>query len=212
MSTIVLAGVTVGTAIASGAAFGAALLHRQRAALQTARQQALHDDVTGLPNRRALLHHLTAALRSGRPVGVVLLDLDKFKTVNDQHGHDTGNQLLAHIAGRLAALDRPVTLAARLSGDEFALLVAGNGDDTAAAAYTAWHAVADEPVPLPDGPYPLSASAGHAVGRLGLTPRQLLHHADLAMYRAKAAGGGVAAHLLTDPGPAAGRPRDRRRP
>jgi diguanylate cyclase (GGDEF)-like protein len=131
LSSIVTAtgGVLAGLALAGG------LLYRQRARLTRARYDAAHDDTTGLPNRRALLAHLNRVLADGRPCGLVLLDLDDFKTVNDTLGHETGNDLLTAVGHRLTALPSPVAVAARLSGDEFALLVDGGPHHIAAAAH-----------------------------------------------------------------------------
>ncbi|MGC9668483.1 GGDEF domain-containing protein [Planosporangium sp. 12N6] len=191
---------SIGTALGgmlAGLAAAGALLWRQQQALTRARYAAEHDDTTGLPNRRALLAALHRALRRGDPVGVVLLDLDQFKTVNDTFGHEAGNDLLAEIGHRLTVLGPPVTLAARLSGDEFALLVAGGPDDVVAAAHSAWHTVGDHPVPLGDQEVAVRASVGHAAAAVGVSPRLLLHHADVAMYAAKQAGGEVRAAAVS---------------
>jgi len=120
-------------------------------------------------------------------------------------------------AARLAALPVPTRLAARLSGDEFALLIDDHTGDALVAAHQAWRAIADTPARLPDGkPVTLTASVGVAVCRVGVDPRLLLHHADLAMYAAKRDQGGVRLftpephagpeHLAARPGV---RPRDR---
>jgi diguanylate cyclase (GGDEF)-like protein len=186
--------VTASGGVLAGLALTGGLLWRQQRALNLARYDATHDDTTGLPNRRAALAHLRHALRRRRPVGVVLLDLDRFKTINDTLGHDTGNQLLAAVADRLTALPAPVGLAARLSGDEFVLVVHGGADQTAAAAHTAWQAISTSPIPLADAIVEVSASVGYANARLGISHRQLLRDADAAMYRAKTTGTGVRGH------------------
>jgi diguanylate cyclase (GGDEF)-like protein len=186
--------VTASGGVLAGLALACGLLWRQQRALSLARYDATHDDTTGLPNRRAALAHLQKALRRRRPVGVVLLDLDRFKTINDTFGHDAGNQLLAAVAGRLAALPPPVGLAARLSGDEFVLVVHGGTDQTAAAAHTAWQAIGATPIPLADAIVEVSASVGYASARIGISHRQLLRDADAAMYQAKSTGAGVRGH------------------
>jgi len=168
------AGGTLAGAILAGAAL--------RQALHRARHAAAHDDTTGLPNRRALLAAITRAARYGRPFGIVLLDLDRFKAVNDTLGHEAGNDLLTAIGRRLAGLPPPVRLAARLSGDEFALLVAGHRDEVASAAHAAWRAVGLDPVPAGGRHITVQASVGYATAALGIDPRTLLHQADLAMY------------------------------
>ncbi len=214
MSAILTSYVTAAGGILAGLALAGALLWRQQQALHRARYAASHDPLTGLPNRRALTEHLRAVLGRGSPLGVVLLDLDRFKAVNDSLGHDAGDQLLRAVAGRLADLPGPVRLAARLAGDEFVLVVHADADPTLAAAHAAWQAISASPIPVGRHLVEVSASVGVAMARLGISHRQLLHHADLAMYQAKNNGGGVHAHspgtgetpLTARP---AQRPRDR---
>ncbi|MGW3607943.1 GGDEF domain-containing protein [Micromonospora sp. NPDC005161] len=202
MSPILHAIVTTIGGILAGLALAGALLWHQHHALQAARYDATHDDVTGLPNRRLLLTRLRAALADGVPCGVVLLDLDRFKTVNDTFGHDAGNVLLAQVGRLLAGLDAPVEVAARLSGDEFALLVRGDHDDTAAVARAAYRAIGDAPIRLDSGEVSIRASVGYAHTHLPTSPRQLLAEADDAMYEAKRSATGVCGHhpLTTAPG------------
>lgn len=153
--------------------------------LRAARYAATHDDTTGLPNRRAFYAHLGLAVRRGR-IAVVLLDLNAFKTINDRHGHQAGDVVLARVAARLAALPAPTMYAARLSGDEFAMLIDDRTGDAMTAAHAAWATIAAAPVHLRDGErVDVTASVGVAVSRPGTNPRTLLHHADLAMYTAK---------------------------
>jgi diguanylate cyclase (GGDEF)-like protein len=210
VSSIVTAaeGVLAGLAVAGG------LLWRQHAQLAQARYDATHDDTTGLPNRRALLAKLSTVLAEGRPCGLVLLDLDDFKSVNDTLGHEAGNDLLAAVGHRLAAQPAPVTLAARLSGDEFALLIHGDSDQTAAAAQRAWHTISTTPIAVGGHEIQVRASVGYTTSRLGLSARQLLRHADQAMYRAKTSTTGVAAYtpsITGDQQRPGQRWRDRRR-
>ncbi|MFC4148032.1 diguanylate cyclase domain-containing protein [Micromonospora mangrovi] len=182
---------TVG-GILAGLALAGALLWRQQQALAAARYEATHDEVTGMPNRRLFLTHLRAALADTTPVGVVLLDLNRFKTVNDTLGHDAGNDLLDQIGRLLTRIPTPVRIAARLSGDEFALLVSGDRDDTAAVAHTVWQVIAAEPIRVVNGPLRVTASVGYThLHQPSATPRQLLAQADAAMYAAKHTGSGV---------------------
>jgi diguanylate cyclase (GGDEF)-like protein len=186
--------------VLAGFVFTSALLARLAAALRrataaeqraaNAEQVARRDDTTGLPNRRAVLEHLERALAAGTGVGVVMLDLDGFKTVNDTFGHEVGNDLLTAVGLRLADLRAPVQLAARLSGDEFVLLVTGDAEQTRACARAAWRAITSTPIPIADRTeWQVTASVGYTT--TGTTPTDLLRGADQAMYQAKQTGGGV---------------------
>ncbi|MGN9920280.1 GGDEF domain-containing protein [Micromonospora palomenae] len=211
MSPIVHTIVTTVGGILAGLALAGALLWRQHQALLAARHDATHDELTGLPNRRLLLTRLRAALNHHGCFGLVLLDLDRFKTVNDTFGHDTGNLLLAQVGRLLEGLDAPIEIAARLSGDEFALLVRGDRDDVAAAAHAAWSSIGGAPLHLDnDGTtIDVATSVGFTLLRLGMSPRQVLAEADQAMYKAKRLGLGVWGHSpLTEPS-GYGRSRDR---
>jgi diguanylate cyclase (GGDEF)-like protein len=169
-------------------------LGRARHELAAARARAATDPLTGLANRRTLTDHLAAALRDGRAVSVAMLDVDQFHHVNDHHGHATGDAVLIQIAGRLTHLGAPVRAAARLSGDEFALLICANLDQAHTVAWRAWHAIADRPIVVGGQPLAVRASIGVACARPGMSTSQLLHHADLATHHAKATGAGVYAH------------------
>ncbi|MEV6374830.1 GGDEF domain-containing protein [Micromonospora musae] len=196
MSQTVHALLTAAGGILAGLALAVVVLWRQQYALRAARFEATHDDVTSLPNRRLFLTRLRAALNDNAPVGVVLLDLNRFKAVNDSLGHEVGNDLLDQVGRRLAGLPAPVEVAARLSGDEFALLVSGDRDDTAAVAHAAWQAIADNFIRVVNGDLRVTASVGYThVNRADASPRQLLTQADSAMYEAKRAGVGVQEYL-----------------
>ncbi|MGS2619307.1 GGDEF domain-containing protein [Micromonospora sp. LZ34] len=210
MSPILHTIVTTVGGILAGLALAGALLWRQHRALEAARHDATHDEITGLPNRRVLLPRLRAALNHHSSFGLVLLDLDRFKTVNDTFGHDTGNVLLAQVGRLLAGLDAPVEVAARLSGDEFALLVRGDRDDVAAAANAAWSSISGAPLRLDDGTtIEVAASVGFTLLRLGMSPRHTLAEADQAMYQAKRLGLGVWGHSPFSEAASYGRSRDR---
>lgn len=153
---------------------------------------AYHDDTTGLPNRRAFLANLDQALATGTATGVVLLDLDDFKTVNDTFGHECGNDLLTAVGLRLADLPSPVSSVARLSGDEFALLIDGDTTQTAASARAAWRAVTAHRLPVTDhDEIAVRVSVGYTTATGRQPTRNLLHEADVAMYHAKRTGTGV---------------------
>ena len=167
------------------------------AAETRANSLAGEDVLTGLPNRRALLNELTHALaraeRGNHLVSLVLLDLDRFKPVNDVHGHIAGDQLLQAIAQRLRQNVRAGEFAARLGGDEFAVLVS-HAKDEAGAAVAAARRLADvlsKPVPLPATEVQVGVSSGIATAPHDAnTVEALMRCADLALYRAKDDGRG----------------------
>jgi diguanylate cyclase (GGDEF)-like protein len=186
--------------IAVGFAAAVPLLWHQRSRTDRWRHLATHDDVTGLPNRRALTSHLRQCVADGRRPGVVLVDLDRFKAVNDTFGHEAGNDLLRRVADRLLTLDEPVSLLGRLSGDEFvAVIDDGTLEQTAAAAHDVAAAISGLPYRVGDDLVEVAASVGYTPGRPGISARQLLRQADYAMYVAKQGGRGrVHGHLLAN--------------
>jgi diguanylate cyclase (GGDEF)-like protein/PAS domain S-box-containing protein len=156
-------------------------------------RQAFHDSLTGLPNRALFTdragHAIAVARRNGTTAAVLFVDLDDFKVINDTMGHAVGDELLAGVAGRLSAVARESDTAARLGGDEFALLIENLADPAAAGAF-AGRAVAAfrEPFALSAGPVPAGATVGVATTADSFDVDQLLRHADLALYAAKAEG------------------------
>jgi diguanylate cyclase (GGDEF)-like protein/PAS domain S-box-containing protein len=162
-------------------------------------QQAFHDALTGLPNRALFQDRLEQALRQrGRAVGLLFIDLDHFKVVNDSLGHDAGDQLLCDVAERLADCLRDGDTLARLGGDEFTVLlpnIAGPQDALAVAQRI--ESRLKPPFDLPGQSVFVSASIGVATG-VALTdrPEALLRDADAAMYEAKARG--RAGHAMFD--------------
>lgn len=156
-------------------------------ALAATRTLAHTDELTGLPNRRALSARLEAAIAANEPFGVVVLDLDRFKAINDTLGHAAGDEVLRRLAPRLAEQLRPDDLLGRLGGDEFALVVAGARDErgvhTIAERLTA---ALEQPVAIAAQSVQLGASFGIALHPDdAATVHGLLDHADAAMYRAK---------------------------
>jgi diguanylate cyclase (GGDEF)-like protein/PAS domain S-box-containing protein len=158
-------------------------------------RQALHDPLTGLPNRLLLMDRARQALtrvhRSNGAVAMLFVDLDKFKAVNDNLGHDVGDRLLVAIAGRLAALMRDSDTVARLGGDEFVVLAEDvEGEHEALQLGARVIDALEEPIPVGTAEVSMLASVGIAVSRDPDTdPEAMLREADLAMYRAKASGG-----------------------
>jgi diguanylate cyclase (GGDEF)-like protein len=154
------------------------------------RDLALRDPLTGLANRALLNERLEELLRRGPPetVGVLLLDLDGFKLVNDAWGHDEGDLLLVEIAHRLTEVARPGDTVARLGGDEFVVLCPGLGDpaELDLCAERIRKRVALPYGQASDAPYDrITASVGAAVSERTSTARSLLAAADRAMYAAK---------------------------
>jgi diguanylate cyclase (GGDEF)-like protein len=163
--------------------------------------QALHDQLTGLPNRTLLLRRtadaLTEARRTGAKCGFLLLDLDRFKEVNDTLGHPLGDGLLQVIAYRLACSVRPGDVVARLGGDEFAVLLPAVRTITVAAEVAArLRAALAETVRLEGMTFEIEASVGIAMyPDDAATVEVLLQRADVAMYLAKERRTGVEAYV-----------------
>jgi diguanylate cyclase (GGDEF)-like protein/PAS domain S-box-containing protein len=158
-------------------------------------RQALHDPLTRLPNRLLLMDRACQALarlhRSGGVVAMLFIDLDKFKAVNDNLGHDVGDRLLVGISERLAELMRDSDTVARLGGDEFVILAEDIESDGEALALAERVLDAlERPFPVGTAELAILASVGVSVSRSPDTdPENMLREADLAMYRAKGAGG-----------------------
>jgi diguanylate cyclase (GGDEF)-like protein/PAS domain S-box-containing protein len=155
--------------------------------------QALHDPLTGLPNRALLRDRLQQGLdrssRAGHSVGVVVLDLDRFKLINDSLGHAMGDELLLEVARRLSQQVRASDTVARIGGDEFVVLLDQVEDEAEALAGTDRLLEALEvPFPLGDREHVVTASAGVAIGSSPMTPDAILRDADAAMYQAKENG------------------------
>jgi diguanylate cyclase (GGDEF)-like protein len=170
-------------------------------AVEEAVHEALHDSLTGLPNRSLfvdrLRHSVARAERAGTPVAVLFCDLDGFKTVNDSLGHRTGDRLLVSVAERLAGCLRPTDTIARLGGDEFAVLLEELREpgDAARAAQRLLDSL-EPPFELREREFFISASIGIATGTK--EAETLLRNADLAMYRAKNRGKGR--YAIFEPG------------
>ena len=162
--------------------------------------QALHDALTGLPNRSLfgdrLRQALLAARRNQKMFGVLLLDLDRFKDINDALGHDRGDSLLQEVTARLRGVLRATDTIARLGGDEFAVLTtdAKHPDDVVSTARKILASL-EGPFAIADQMVETGASIGIAMYPLhGDDPSTLLRRADVAMYVAKRSGGGYAVY------------------
>ena len=156
--------------------------------------QALHDGLTGLPNRTLFLdriqHTLLSAERDGGRVAVLMLDLDRFKEVNDTLGHHAGDILLRELASRLQNMLRATDTVARIGGDEFGLILPDQLDPSDVVALLGKIKRAlDPPVIVGDLPLSIEASIGVAMyPDHGFDVESLLRHADVAMYMAKGEG------------------------
>ena len=150
-------------------------------------RRANRDELTGLPNRSALLRALGERLAAGvltPPPGLLFLDLDGFKAVNDDAGHGVGDEVLVEVGRRLRDAVRPEDLVARLGGDEFVVLfdpVPGGPD-----LVERLHEALRTPVPTTAGPRAMTASIGTGAAGLGEDPSVVLARADAAMYDSKA--------------------------
>ena len=157
-----------------------------------ARRGALHDPITGLPNRELLTDRIGHALassdpESAAPIAVVLLDLDRFKVINESVGHAVGDRLLVAVGQRLIGSLRPSDTVARFGGDEYGIILdpVADADD---ARRIADRIGADLRTPFPMGgrDWFISASMGIAIGQPGrATPGEMLREAEIAMVRAK---------------------------
>jgi len=154
--------------------------------------RAMHDALTGLPNRLLLIDRMQHALsrrRNGERVSVAFLDLDRFKVVNDSLGHATGDDLLVAVAERLSTMVRPSDTVARLGGDEFVICCEDIRDDTDALDVVERILVGmRQPFRINGRDAHVTASIGVALSEPGATPETLLRDADAAMYVAKENG------------------------
>lgn len=167
---------------------------------------AFHDTLTGLPNRRKLLDRMNDSIklsrREGKRFAVFMMDLDKFKAVNDTLGHAAGDDLLKQVAARITLRIRDSDLAARLGGDEF-VIVLENCFDHEDAENVASNVIADLTVPfaLSDGNV---AQIGASIGisfypQNGITPEKLIKAADVGLYQAKDKGRGCCCYANPAP-------------
>jgi diguanylate cyclase len=182
------------TLLGAGARLGLALREARGAA--EAYRLSLTDDLTGLPNRRALLGRVQAENTRDIPIALLLLDLDGFKDVNDTLGHVAGDHVLRLIARRLRLEVSHEAMVARLGGDEFAITLQ-TSDEAAAMRAAEWvREVVAGPVEVQGHTFIMSASVGVAISSSAQTRTDLLRRADIAMYQAKTTRAGS---LMYDP-------------
>ncbi|MBD3765688.1 MAG: diguanylate cyclase [Rhodobacterales bacterium] len=173
-----------------------ALLRRKRrqdglrARLEDGLRLALTDPLTGLPNRRHALAEAARLSEAGAPMAAMVIDIDRFKAVNDTWGHAAGDAVLVEVARRLGKPLPPGALLARIGGEEFLVLLPGPAEGAAAPlAERLCAAVKAAPVPLPGGgQVAVTVSIGLAQVTAGTAPHAAIDHADQALMAAKARG------------------------
>jgi diguanylate cyclase (GGDEF)-like protein len=159
--------------------------------LRSAEQQATHDQLTGLANRRLFHARWEQSLsEAGGPTSLLYIDLDGFKPVNDTLGHEAGDGVLVEVADRLRGLVRAGDVVARLGGDEFAVIMPWTDEATASAIAQRLVTELSQPFALGARPVSIGASVGAVIAAPNADPEAELRRADTAMYAAKAAGRG----------------------
>lgn len=169
-------------------------IHEKHTATEMLRRQAYHDDLTGLPNRRSFTAELKARLQSGEgQVGLLVLDMDHFKQVNDRYGHQTGDAVLRLFARHLLKLATGCEFVARLGGDEFAIILSNiRSDDDILTRAGIIESALEVSLKRNKKSRVCRPSIGCALGCAGDSPDELFKRADMALYAVKeAAKGGI---------------------
>jgi two-component system cell cycle response regulator len=162
---------------------------RLRAEFDRSLELAVTDGLTGLRNRRYVFRHLESLLRAGTASGVLMIDVDRFKPLNDYYGHAAGDAALREVAARLREHVRASDIVARYGGEEFLVVMSGAGaEETAVIAERLRSAIADRPIDLGQAKLPVTVSIGSALSSNNMEAEPLIAAADSAMYRAKASG------------------------
>ncbi len=155
---------------------------------------AMTDALTGMPNRRVFLERMESAIAENRDAGtsffVGIVDLDRFKPVNDIYGHGVGDQLLVEVGARLSSLDHESLVVARLGGDEFGIIAPGCEAEASALGETILKELA-RPFAIGDNTFAIGCSIGFTTfPHGGTSAADLFHHADYALYNVKSNGRG----------------------
>ncbi|MDB5375113.1 MAG: PleD family two-component system response regulator, partial [Belnapia sp.] len=161
---------------------------RLRADLDRSLEMAVTDPLTGLRNRRYVRRHLDGVLR-GTDAAVLLVDVDRFKLINDQYGHPAGDVALREVASRLKSHLRAADVVARYGGEEFMVVLAGAPTDYATmVAERLCASLSAKPFEIAGLPLRVTASIGLAIAPPGTSVNAAVAAADAALYRAKEAG------------------------
>lgn len=162
---------------------------RLRAEFDRSLELAVTDALTGLRNRRYVFRHLESLLRAGTACGVLMIDVDRFKPLNDYYGHAAGDAALREVAARLREHVRASDVVARYGGEEFLVVMSGAGaEETAVIAERLRIAIGEHPIDLGQAKLPVTVSIGSALSASNSEGEALIAAADSAMYRAKALG------------------------
>ena len=162
---------------------------RLRAEFDRSLELAVTDALTGLRNRRYVFRHLESLLRAGTACGVLMIDVDRFKPLNDYYGHAAGDAALREVAARLREHVRASDVVARYGGEEFLVVMSGAGaEETAVIAERLRVAIGERPIDLGQAKLPVTVSIGSALSASNSEGETLIAAADSAMYRAKALG------------------------
>jgi diguanylate cyclase (GGDEF)-like protein len=154
-------------------------------ALAVATQEARHDPLTGLPNRKVIIEAIDEALGSSDRTVLMFIDLDGFKAVNDNSGHHVGDAVLCHLSSRFERLVPPDSVLARLGGDEFAVVLTNSNHADAERLGAAMLKSLSDPISVGAEQVTVGASIGVASSTVGTTCADLMQRADVAMYQAK---------------------------
>lgn len=195
MRLLVTAGVVIWIAVWGALIITSLLTRHLRNQHARLVHQALHDELTDLPNRTLLFDRIEQALhrarRESQGAALFLMDLDRFKEVNDTLGHHFGDHVLQHMGQRISATLRDTDTVARLGGDEFAVLIPDAGAEAAVNCAEKLLAAMDASIPVSGMTLSIKTSIGIALyPQHGLDAETLLQHADVAMYQAKRSGSG----------------------
>ncbi|TWT09287.1 sensor domain-containing diguanylate cyclase [Planomicrobium sp. CPCC 101079] len=151
-------------------------------------EMMVRDLLTGLHNRAYLVGHFERNTEENQPYALLYVDLDRFKAVNDQYGHEAGDELLKKVASVFQEVAPPGSIVARIGGDEFVLLIPDSTEDLEEAKETAssiLHELSDKPVRVQKWEFDISASVGITYAEPGKDLETLMNQADQAMYEAK---------------------------